>query len=147
MKKFLLAVSLSLAVVLTTAAHPVTSENPRVEKAFQKMFAGASHVNWSEVNDGLLKVSFIWGDHQTLAIFDKNAQLIGTLRGLFFKELPLSVTKSVREHFSSPIVLEANEIFTEAGIRYALVVENDNQKYKIDVDSLGSILAKEKYKK
>ena len=147
MKKFFLAVSLSLAVVLTTAAHPVSNENPLVEKAFQKMFAGASNVNWGKVNDGLLKASFVWGGHQTIAIFEKNGELIGTIRGLFFKELPLSVTKSVREHFSNPIVLEVNEIFTQAGIRYALVVEHKEQKYKVDVDSHGFILEKEKYKK
>ena len=70
MKKFFLAVSLSLAVVLTTAAHPVSNENPLVEKAFQKMFAGASNVNWGKVNDGLLKASFVWGGHQTIAIFE-----------------------------------------------------------------------------
>lgn len=106
MKKFFLVLSLSLAVVLTTAAHPVTKENPKVEKAFQKMFAGASHVNWSEVKEGFLKVSFVWGGHQAVAFFDKNAYLIGTIRGLFFNELPLSVTKSVTDNFNAPIVLE-----------------------------------------
>ena len=147
MKKFFLALSLSLAVALTTAAHPVEKENPRVEKEFQKMFAGASHVNWSEVNEGLLKVSFVWGGHQSIAVFDRNAQLIGTIRGLFFKDLPLSVTKAVTERFNNPVVLEVNEIFNEEGIRYALVLEHKNRKYNVSLDSRGDVVEKERIKK
>ena len=147
MKKFFLVVSLSLAVVLTTAASPVEQENPRVEKAFQKMFAGASHVNWSEVKEGFLKVSFVWGGHQSVAIFDRNAQLIGTVRGLFFKELPLSVTKAVTEHFNNPVVLEVNEIFSEEGVRYVIVLEYKNRKYNVSLNSLGEVVERERIKK
>ena len=130
MKKFFLVLSLSLAVVLTTAAHPAEKENPRVEKAFQKMFAGASHVNWSEVKEGCLKVSFVWGGHQSAAICERNGQLRGTVRGLFFKELPLSVTKAVTERFNNPVGLEVTEIFNEEGVRYVLVLEHTNKKSK-----------------
>ena len=147
MKKFFLVLSLSLAVVLTTAAHPVAKENPRAEKAFQKMFAGASHVNWSEVKEGFLKVSFVWGGHQVVAFFDRDAQLVGTIRGLFFKELPLSVTKAVTERFSNPVVLEVNEICNEEGIRYALVLEHKDKKYNVSLNSFGDVVSKERIKK
>jgi hypothetical protein len=147
MKKFFLALSLSLAVVLTTAAHPVTNENPRAEQAFQKMFAGASHVSWSEAEEGFLKVSFVWGDHRTIAYFDKNAQLIGSIRGLFFRELHLLVTKSVTENFNSPVVLEVNEIFNDEGVHYTVLIEQENKNYKIRLNSLGHVLKKERIKK
>lgn len=147
MKKFFLALSVSLAVVLTAAAHPGTSENPRAEQAFKKMFAGASHVSWSEVKEGFLKVSFVWGDHRTIAFFDKNAHFVGSIRGLFFKELPLSVAKSVTDHFNNPVVIEVNEIFNEDGINYALVIESKNKKYNVRLSSLGHVLNKERIKK
>jgi hypothetical protein len=147
MKKFFLVLSLSLAVVLTTAAHPVTTENPRAEKAFQKMFAGASHVNWSEIKEGFLKVSFVWGGHQSVAIFDRNAQLIGTIRGLFFNELPLSVSKSVSATFNTPVVLEVNEIFNEEGIHYKILMEYKNKRYTVRLNGVGQILEKERVKK
>ncbi|MGZ5218903.1 MAG: hypothetical protein ACXWWD_09355 [Chitinophagaceae bacterium] len=147
MKKFFLALSLSLAVVLTTAAHPATGENPRAEQAFKKMFAGASHVNWSETNEDLLKVSFVWGDHRTIAFFDKDAQLVGSIRGLFFKELPLSVTKSVTDNFNNPVVLQANEVFNEEGVNYILVIENKGKKYNVRLNTHGQILKKERIKK
>jgi len=147
MKKFFLALSLSLAVVLTTAAHPVVAENPLAEKAFQKMFAGASHVNWSEVKEGFLKVSFVWGGHQAVAFFDKNAHLIGTVRGLFFNELPLSVTKSVTDNFGTAPVLEVNEIFNEEGIRYRVIIEYKNKKHEIRLNGHGHILDRMTVKK
>src|SRR5687768_6100167 len=111
MKKFFLAVSLSLAVILTATASPVIKKDPRAEHAFNKMFAGASHVNWEKTKEGFNKVSFVCGDHRVVAFFDQNAQLAGAIRGLFFKELPLAVLKSVTEHFKNPVVLEVNEIF------------------------------------
>ena len=86
MKKIFLVLSLSLAVVLTTAARPATKEDPRAEQAFSKLFAGASHVKWEETKEGLTKVSFVWGDHRTIAYFDAKAELVGTIRGLFFKK-------------------------------------------------------------
>lgn len=111
------------------------------------MFAEASHVNWSEVKEGFLKVSFVWGGHQSVAIFDRNAQLIGTIRGLFFKELPLSVTKAVTERFNNPVVLEVNEIFNEEGVRYALVLEYKNKRYNVSLNSLGDVVERERIKK
>ena len=147
MKKVFLALSLSLAVALTTSAHPVEKENPRVEKAFQKMFAGASHVNWAQVKEGLLKVSFVWGGHQSIAVFDTNAQLIGTIRGLFFRDLPLPVAKAVTEQFNNPVALEVNEIFNEEGLRYAVVLEDKNKKYNVSLDSRGNVVEKERIKK
>src|SRR5687767_14718993 len=147
MKKIFLVLSLSLAVVLTTAARPATKEDPRAEQAFSKMFTGASHVKWEKTKEGFTKVSFVWGDHRTIAYFDAKAELVGTIRGLFFKELPLSVAKAVNAHGKNPVVLEINEIYNAEGINYTLVIEQKNKKYNIRMNSLGYILEKEKIKK
>ena len=147
MKKFFLILSLFFAVVLTTAAHPVTKEDPRAEQAFNKMFAGASHVNWEKTKEGFTKVSFVWGDHRAIAFFDAKAELVGTIRGLLFKELPLSVAKAVTDHIKNPVVLEVNEIYNADGVNYMLVVEQKSKKYNIRLNSLGYILKKEKIKK
>jgi hypothetical protein len=147
MKKFLLVLSLSFAVVLTTAANPAPVDNPRAEKAFQKMFADASHVTWSEVKGGLFRVSFVWGGHQSVAFFDKDAHLIGTVRGLFFNELPLSVTKSVTENFSGATILEVNEIFNEEGIQYRVVMEYKNKKNDVRLNGTGDVLDRKTEKK
>lgn len=147
MKKIFLVLSLSLAVVLTTAASPATKEDPRAKQAFSKMFAGASHVKWEKTKEGFTQVSFVWGDHRTIAFFDAKAELIGTIRGLFFKELPLSVARAVNDHAKNPVVLEVNEIYNTEGVNYKLVIEQNNKKYNIRLNSLGYILEKERIKK
>jgi hypothetical protein len=147
MKQFFLAATFVFAVVFTAAAKSAGNDDPRVEKAFQQIFNGATHVNWTEYENGLMKASFVWADRQTVAIFDRQAHLVGTIRGLFFREVPLSVTKSVRQHFNNPVVLEVNEIVNDEGVRYALIIEDRKNKYDISVDSLGYILEKSKRKK
>lgn len=147
MKKFLLLLSLSAATVLTTAANPVINGDPRAERAFNKMFAGASHINWEKTKEGINKVSFVWGDRRAIAFFDEKAELIGTIRGLFFKELPLSVAKAVSDNLENPVILEINEIYNTEGISYTLMVEEKNKKYSMRLNSLGYILEKERVKK
>jgi hypothetical protein len=147
MKKFFLVLSLSCAVVLTTAARPAANEEPRAAQAFKKMFAGASHVNWETTKEGLDKVSFVWGDRRAIAFFDEKSELVGTIRGLFFKELPFSVTKAITDNMKSPVVLEVNEIYNADGVNYTLVVEQSSTKYNLRVNSTGYILSKEKIKK
>lgn len=147
MKKFLLVLSLSFAVVLTTAARPAEKEDPRAQQAFRKLFAGASHVNWETTKEGFDKVSFVWGDRRAIAFFDQKSELVGTIRGLFFRELPLSVTKAVTDNMKEPVVLEVNEIYNADGVHYTLVVEQKSKKYNLRVNGLGYILQKERIKK
>jgi hypothetical protein len=148
MKHLFLAASFVFAVAFTSAAKSADSGNPRIEKAFQQIFGGATHVSWTEFENGrLLKASFVWADRQTVAIFDRQANLVGTIRGLFFREVPLSVTKSVCQHFTNPIVLEVNEIVNDEGVRYSLIIEDKETKYDVSVDSLGYVLSKAKRKK
>ena len=147
MKKFFLLFSLSAAIVLATAANPLPNADPRAERAFNKMFAGASHINWEKTKEGINKVSFVWGDRRAIAFFDEKAELIGTIRGLFFKELPLSVAKGVSDNLENPVILEVNEIYNTEGISYTLMIEEKSKKYSIRLNSLGYILEKERVKK
>jgi len=147
MKKIFLVLSLSLAVVLTASARPATKNDPDVERVFNQLFAGASNVAWSKIEGGFQKASFIWGDHQTIAFFDSDAKVVGSIRGLFFNQLPLSVIMSVNGSFKDHIVLEVREITNEEGVNYTLLIEYKNKKYKIRMDSLGDLLEKQKVKK
>lgn len=147
MKQFFLVITLSLAVVFTTAAHPAPAEEPSVEKVFRQLFAGASNVSWSKEEGSLLKASFLWGDHHTIAYFDSNGNLLGSIRGLFFAQLPLSVIRSVNSKFGDHIVIEVREISNETGVSYTLMTEYKDKKYKLRLDSLGGVIEKEKIKK
>jgi hypothetical protein len=147
MKQFFLVVSLSLAVVLTAAASPAPKNDPRVEKAFSKLFAGASNVSWSKVEGNYMKASFIWADHQTVAFFGSDANLIGSIRGLFFNQLPLSVIRSFNSSYSDHVVLEVREISNDEGVNYTLLTEHKNKKYRIRISGTGDVFEKVRVKK
>ena len=146
MKKFLLLLPLLLVITCLTAfARLNTPVDPRAEQAFKKEFAGAANVIWSKAGE-FLRVSFTWADHQTVAYFNADAELVGCIRGLFFNQLPLTVIRSVEKQFKNSIVLEIREITNDEGVNYTLVAEYKDKKYKIRLNSLGDLLAKEKLK-
>jgi hypothetical protein len=147
MKKFFLLLPLLLAVLsVTSFARNTPDGDPRAEKAFNKYFAGAANAEWSE-EAGFIKVTFTWAEHRTIAYFNLNGELAGSIRNLFFNQLPLSVTRSVQQNFQNPIVVEIKEISNEEGIYYALTVEENNKKFKVRANSIGEILEKTKVKK
>lgn len=147
MKQFFLAIALSAVAVLSTAARPVSPEDPSVEKAFRQVFAGASNVTWTKEEGKLLKASFLWGDHHTIAYFDNTGKLLGSIRGLFFSQLPLSVVREVKSNFEGHVVIETREISNEDGTSYSLLTEYKDRKYKLRLDSVGGVISMEKMKK
>ena len=147
MKKFVLLLPLLLAVIsVTSFARNTPDGDPRAEKAFNKYFVGAANVKWSE-EEGFIKVTFTWVDHRTIAYFNLNGELAGSIRNLFFNQLPLSVMRSVQQNFKNPVVVEITEISNEEGIYYGLTVEDENKKFKTRMNSIGEILEKTKMKK
>jgi len=147
MKKFVLLLPLLLAVIsVTSFARNTPDTDPRAEKAFNRYFAGAANVKWSE-EAGFIKVTFTWAEHRTVAYFNLNGELAGSIRNLFLNQLPLAVMRSVQQNFKNPIVVEIREISNEEGIYYALTVEEDNKKFRVRVNSIGDILERTKLKK
>ncbi len=147
MKKSLLLLSLMLiGITLTTFARTQSSNDPRAEQEFEKQFAGASNVKWANEQDGYLSVSFTWAGHRTIAYFNSDGHLAGSARGLFFNQLPLNVMRSFNNQFQNSIILEIREISNAEGVRYIILLENNDKKYKIRYNNAGDLLEKEKIK-
>ena len=145
MKKIITAFSLLLTFGFTSiAASPVTPD-PRIEKKFQKEFAGAEHVKWME-DDGYIGASFILGGQRTLAWFSKEGELVGSVRGISYSQLPMLVTRSLHERFPKAVLIEMREVTNSDGTRYKLVLENNNRKYKVSILPDGSFDEKERLK-
>ena len=147
MKQFFLAFALSAVAALSTAAAPVSPQDPSVEKTFRQLFAGASNVSWSKEEGQLLKASFLWGEHHTIAYFDNSGKLLGSIRGLFFSQLPLTVVRSIKSNYEGHVVLETREISNDDGTNYSVLTEYKDKKYKLRLDSHGSVIQFEKVRK
>jgi len=147
MKKFFLLLPIFLALIsLTSFGRAALPVNPLAEETFNKYFAGAANVKWSE-EAGFLKVTFTWAEHRTVAYFNLNGELAGSIRNLFYNQLPLAVVRSLQQSFNNPVVLEIREIANDEGIYYGLTMEDGKKRFKIRINSLGDILEKTKIKK
>jgi|SRR5688572_27429688 hypothetical protein len=147
MKKFLLLLPVFLVVTIVTAfARSTTNVNPRAEQEFKKYFANVENVKWSKEEGGYLQASFTWANHRTLAYFNSNGELVGSIRGISFSQLPLVVLRSVERSYKEAIILETSEITNDEGTQYKLIIEDDKKKYAIRLNSFGDVLKKEKVK-
>jgi len=147
MKKYLLLLPVILVAVSTTAfAGPSKDVNPRAEVEFKKHFANSENVKWSKEEGGFLKATFTWANHLTLAYFDPNGDLVGSIRGISYNQLPLIVLRNVEKSYSNAIILEINEINNDEGTQYKLTIEEANKKYTVRLNSFGETIKKEKIK-
>jgi len=143
----------SLAVILTIGSAPALAHgsdtDPRAEKKFSQQFAGAQNVKWTRLDDGFLRVTFVLNGIGAESFFDQDAELLGTVRNLFYSQLPLSVIQSIDNKFGQISATEVKEITTSGGTSYRVVFEQDNKKYSVRLNSLGEIgdLQKERIKK
>lgn len=117
----------------------------KVKDNFQKEFAGASLIAWTDLGD-YMKATFILGGHRAEAYYSEAGELIGSIRDLFFDQLPLAVIKEVDKKFAEADVMDVREISNEEGTHYKLTVELNKRKYKLSVNSSGDITDKTEIK-
>jgi len=143
----------SLALVLIAGVIPAlahgTDTDPRAEKVFAQKFTGAQNIKWTRLEDGYLRVTFVLNGIAAESFFDRDAELLGTVRNLFYSQLPLTVIQEINNKFGETSVIEVKEITNSDGTSYKVVFELNNRKYSVRLTSLGEILdvQKEKIKK
>lgn len=127
---------------LASGGPGVTEE---VQAAFEKEFSGAESVHWKEAGD-YVKASFVYQGCVTEAYFSKDGQLEGTVRAVFFNQLPIAVMTSVNKRFDDAEVLDVYEISNANGTSYRVTLTSDNKKFRVLADSSGNILEKTRLK-
>jgi hypothetical protein len=146
MKNFIV----SLATVLATGLTPVfatgTNDDPRAAKIFAKEFAGAQNIKWTRLDDGYLRVTFLLNGVAAETYFDADAEMLGTIRNLFYNQLPLSVMQTVNNRFRDAVVIDVKEITNAEGTIYKVIFEQKGRKYIVKLDSLGQVTEVQKQK-
>ena len=143
----------SIATVLATGLTPVfangTDDDPRAAKLFAKEFAGAQNIKWTHLEDGYLRVTFLLNGVAAETYFDADAEMLGTIRNLFYNQLPLSVMQTVNNRFAAAVVIDVKEITNPEGTTYKVAFEQKGRKYIVKLNSLGQIteIQKQKLKK
>jgi hypothetical protein len=128
-----------LTIVAGTAlANVKTNVNELVSTAFKKEFPSASLIEWSSPSKYVKATFMLWGSRAE-AYFTEDGQLQGSIRSIFYNQLPLSVMTTVDKRFETAEVLTVSEISNSEGTSYLLVLESKSKKYRAKVNSSGGI--------
>jgi hypothetical protein len=139
---------LSVAVIFMTGVTPLlangTQDDPKT--VFANQFTGAQNVRWTELEDGYQRVFFTLNGTGVEALYSPEAELMGTIRVLFYTQLPLRVMQTIENKLADAVVIEVREITIGDSTTYKILLEQKNKKYSLKIDSRGDILEKQKVK-
>jgi hypothetical protein len=142
MKKVLLA-----AIVLVCSFRAMADEpNKKVLDAFNKTFPNVKEIAWSE-NANSYEVKFKQNEILTKVNFDKEGNIIQTLRYYYEQNLPLLVLSKVKNRFKDKKIFGVTEESSDEGTYYHIVLEDDKHWINITSDSYGIIRVDHKYNK
>ncbi len=118
-----------------------------VKDAFEKNFSGAVNVTW-EQTDELYFASFKLNEREVNAAYNEKGELIGISRKLQLSEVPLNVTKSLKQDFEGYTVLNSvTEMLYEGQTVYYATVEGISKILKLKCFSDGQIYVEKRIKK
>lgn len=146
MKKLFLSLSLLMTIAGTALANDKANVNELVKAAFKKEFPAASLIEWNNPGEYYKATFMLWG-HRTEAYFTEDGQLQGSIRSIFYNQLPLAIMTSVDKRFEGAEILDVNEINNSNGTTYSLLLEAGNRKYRVKANASGGITEVNKLKK
>jgi hypothetical protein len=147
MKKIIFSISMLLTAglsVVSAANDPQPDQ--QVLDLFKKEFTAAQNVTW-EKQDEYDKATFMLAGCRAVAYFNAAGELEGSVRDLFFNQLPLAVMTAVDKKYAGAEYYEVREVTNAEGTSYRLKLELNNKKYKVKVDAAGNIDGVEKLAK
>jgi len=144
MKKISLAAIILISSFYSFAFDPGVNE--KVLDAFNKTFSDARDVSWSETPNSY-EVSFKQHAIQLKVNYDKEGNIINTLRYYSEEHLPLMVLSKIKTRFTDKKIFGVTEISSEEGTYYHVVLEDDHNWIEVKADVFGSISVQKKMKK
>ena len=147
MKKICLSLSFMLAIAFTSiAANDPAEISKEVQAAFKKEFPGSEVLNWNTVGE-FSRATFLLGGNRIDAYFSEDGHLQGSVRTLFFSQLPLATMTAVDKRYPAADVIEVYEITNDEGTAYRITLESQEKRLRVKVDANGNITQSEKMKK
>lgn len=100
---------------------------PAAVKSFNRSFAGAREVVWTQESD-LYKVSFQVSGQYAHAFYDAQGQMVVITRNISPLQLPVVLLASVKMNYSQQWISDLIEVSDDSGTYYYLTLEDANQR-------------------
>ena len=143
MKKILLA-----AIVFVSSFSAMATDDPseKVLDAFNKTFPNVKELAWTE-NDQSYEVKFKQNEILSRVTYDKQGNILKSLRYYYEQGLPLLVLSKVKNKFSDKKIFGVTEESSDEGTFYHIILEDEKHWINITADGYGSIKVDKKYNK
>lgn len=142
MKKLLFPIALVFCMV--TYANPVINE--KVLKAFNESFSEAKNVSWYE-NGKITIARFKCNGIDTQIRYDKNGNVLQTIRYYSEKELSPFINSKVKEQFKDQEIYGITELSSGSQVVYHIVLQDDKNWLNVQADPVGNLTLTNKMKK
>ncbi len=136
------------AAILVSSFNTFAADDPneKVLGAFSKTFRDAKEVSWTESKNSY-EVSFKQNLVQSRINYDKEGNIIQTLRYYKEENLPLMVLSKVKSKYADKNIFGVTEMSSEEGTFFYITLEDDKNWVEIKSDVYGSLSVQKKFKK
>jgi hypothetical protein len=144
MKK-LLIVAIAAVFSVSLYAAPI-NVNEKVLKIFKETFASAEDVKWSETETSYA-VSFFLSGIQSRIVYDKDGNIVSSLRYYSPQYLPMNVYRGLLKKYSNKKLYGVTEVAVEDNIVYYVKIYDAKYWYTVRADNSGNQQVTEKLKR
>ena len=120
--------------------------NEKVLKTFQQTFTNAEAVKWEEYKT-YYTVSFTHSGIQSKVNYDKEGNMLGSIRYYAPQMLPLNIFNKLKRDYSREKLFGVTEVTFGDEVAYFVKIETLKNWITLKVDATGNIEMHEKYKK
>jgi len=143
MKKILLSAAIVFSFSFTAMAD---DPSQKVLDAFNKTFPHVKDVAWTE-SEQSYEVKFKQNEVLSKVTYDKDGNIVKTLRYYYEQNLPLLVLSKVKNKFSDKKIYGVTEESSDEGTFYHIILEDEKHWINITADSYGGIKVDKKFNK
>src|SRR3990170_6245885 len=134
MKKII--IMLAVAISSLTAFAREENVSTTVLNSFNKEFAGAKEVQWTNTND-YYKAAFVYNGQNVNAFYQLDGGLIAITRNISSLELPINLQTNLKNSYSKYWISDLFEVSNNEGTSYYITVENADSKIVLKSSGAG----------
>lgn len=145
MKKILLIAATAFVSMASFAS--VDPVKGKVLESFRTEFGEAKNVQWKSIDDaGLYQATFQYRDTELSAFYDEAGALVATARYVSKDNLPIMVTKSIRETYPEHVVRNVIEHISNGSTTYHVTLHGEKSSLIVSASPAGSLSVFKKIK-
>ena len=146
MKKKLLMFALLAGIFSASVFNANAEISQKVLQSFHSLFGDAKQVKWTELNNRYL-VTFMQNDILVKASYDKDGNLLNSMRYYKEQHLPLNILYKVKKDYPAKTIDIVTEVSNIDGVVYFIQLKDNKGWTILKSDQSGNMEVSDKFNK